>query len=82
MFGIGFGEIIVILLVVFLVAPREIPKVVKKIALFFHELDRIKENIINLNDEVKDIINEEIDDIKNHSKPDNLNENNEKDEKE
>ncbi|MBN2546043.1 MAG: hypothetical protein JXB50_09625 [Spirochaetes bacterium] len=78
MFGIGFGEIIVIFLIVFLIAPKEMPKMIKKTALFFHELGKIKEKIINLNEEVKDIINEEINEIKNRSDKDNLEGNKEK----
>ena len=70
MFGIGIGEIIVILLVIFLVSPRDLPKVMKKAGQFFGELARIKQELYNIKDDVNKIVRETE---KNKGKQDNTN---------
>ena len=62
MFGIGLGEILIILLIIFIISPKDLPKTIKKIAQIFNGLSKIRENISEINEDVSDIINEtEID---------------------
>jgi Sec-independent protein translocase protein TatA len=52
MWGIGFGEILVILLVVFLVAPKEIPRVIKKVGEFMSSLDKLRRDLFDVERDV------------------------------
>ena len=52
MFGLGIGEILLIVFVVFLIAPRDIPRVMRKIARFFDELGKIREEFLSVESEV------------------------------
>ena len=56
MFGIGLGEIIVILFVAFLINPREIPKMMRKIADFFTALRQMKEELMQMQDDVEEVL--------------------------
>jgi Sec-independent protein translocase protein TatA len=67
MFGIGLGEIIIILLVIFFISPKEIPKFLKKLGQFFAAFNKIKDELLQINNEVKDIISEEVHDITENS---------------
>jgi|GEM_PF-2435199 len=58
MFGLGIGELLLIVFVIFLISPKEIPKVMKKIGDFFASLNSIKDEIMDINEDVKDIIND------------------------
>jgi len=58
MFGIGIGEIILIMLIIFLISPKELPKVMKKIGQFFRELNRLKQEVMQLKKDVGDIVEE------------------------
>ena len=58
MFGIGIGEIILIMLIIFLISPKELPLVMKKIGQFFRELNRLKQEVMQLKKDVGDIVEE------------------------
>lgn len=58
MFGIGIGEIILVMLIVFLISPKELPRVMKKIGQFFGELNRLKREVMQLKKDVEDIVDE------------------------
>lgn len=58
MFGIGIGEIILVMLIIFLISPRELPKVMKKIGQFFGELNRLRREVLQLKKDVEDIVEE------------------------
>ncbi|MBN2443015.1 MAG: twin-arginine translocase TatA/TatE family subunit [Spirochaetales bacterium] len=58
MFGIGIGEIFVVILIVFLISPKELPKVMKKIGQFFNEMNRLKREVMQLKKDVEDIVDE------------------------
>lgn len=58
MFGIGLGEILLIIFIVFLISPREVPKVMRKIGEFFGLIEKIKKDIIELKEDVEDIVKE------------------------
>jgi Sec-independent protein translocase protein TatA len=58
MFGIGIEELLLIIFVIFLISPKELPKILKKIAEFFSSLNSIKDEITELNEDVKEIIND------------------------
>ena len=57
MFGIGLGEILLIILIIFIISPKDLPKAMKKLAQFFNVINKLKDEIANLDDNVKDIIN-------------------------
>ncbi len=63
MFGIGIGEIIIVLLIIFFLSPKEIPKFLRKAGQFIKAFNKIKDEVLQINDEVKDIINKESDDF-------------------
>ena len=46
MFGIGLGEIFLVMFIIFMISPRDLPKVMRKIGEFFRELDRIKKDLL------------------------------------
>lgn len=56
MFGIGLGEIILVMLIIFLISPKELPKVMKKLGQFFGELNRLKREVMQLRKDVGDIV--------------------------
>ncbi|RPJ07508.1 MAG: hypothetical protein EHM28_06870 [Spirochaetaceae bacterium] len=47
MWGIGYGEILLILFIIFLISPREIPRVIKKIGELMATLNRLKDEFSN-----------------------------------
>ena len=58
MFGLGFSEIIfVIVIFIILFGPNEIPKISKNIAKFYRDIIKVK-------DDFNDSVNEEINDLK------------------
>lgn len=59
MFGIGLGEILLIILIIFIISPKDLPKAMKKLAQFFNVINKLKDEIANLDDNVKDIINDD-----------------------
>jgi len=62
MFGIGIGELFIILFVAFLISPRELPALIKKVSNFIHYTRSIKEYFLQMQDDVEDILKEgEID---------------------
>jgi Sec-independent protein translocase protein TatA len=71
MFGIGLGEVFLIILVTFLVSPREIPRVLRKLGEFVAGMRRLRQDIIDLGNDVQDIVREEIPD-KSEVFPDEL----------
>ena len=56
MFGIGLGEILLIIFAIFLISPKDIPRVMKKIGQFFNTLNEVKKEITDLADDVEDIV--------------------------
>ena len=56
MFGIGLGEIIIIIFVAFLINPREIPKMMRKMANFFSALRQMKEELMEMQDDVEEVL--------------------------
>ncbi len=45
MFGIGLGEILLILFILFLISPKDLPKILKNVGRLFKELNIIKNEI-------------------------------------
>lgn len=58
MFGIGLGEIILILFVFFLIAPKDIPKLMRKIGQFFGAVDRLRKEFTAMGKEIQDATGE------------------------
>jgi Sec-independent protein translocase protein TatA len=58
MFGIGLEELLLFLLIVFLISPKDIPKVMKKIGSFLNELNRLKQEVLDLRKDIEDIARE------------------------
>jgi len=56
MFGIGLGEILLVVLITFLVSPRQIPKVMKKVGEFLHGLGQIKNQLLEIRDDVEEVV--------------------------
>ncbi len=65
MFGIGFGELLIIALVVFLVAPQEIPGLLRKLGLFAGKLNRLRSEYFDIETD----IHKQSDHGKSASKP-------------
>jgi Sec-independent protein translocase protein TatA len=55
MFGISFGELLLVILVVFLVSPRDLPRFMKKIGEFIATGDRLRKEISNIHNEIVSI---------------------------
>jgi Sec-independent protein translocase protein TatA len=68
-FGIGLGEIVLILLAIFLVAPREIPAVLKKVGLFFRELDKLKQELFSMKSELEELVTDDKQAVKGKEAP-------------
>jgi Sec-independent protein translocase protein TatA len=58
MFGIGFGEILIVILIIFLISPKDVPRVLKKVGQFFGELERVKRDLLQMKKDVEDIAKE------------------------
>jgi Sec-independent protein translocase protein TatA len=58
MFGIGLGEIFLIMFIIFMISPKDLPKVMRKIGEFFRELDRIKKDLTKIRDDIEEITSE------------------------
>ena len=58
MFGIGLGEIAVILFVAFLINPRKLPVLIRNVEKFMRSLRRIKEDFMDIQSDVEDVIKE------------------------
>ena len=58
MFNIGLPEMLMIIAITFLVAPREIPKVMRKVGQLFAALARIRDELTSLERDVSDIVQE------------------------
>jgi len=58
MFGIGIGEILLILFVAFLINPRELPVLIKKVSNFISYTRSIKEYFLQIQDDVEDVLKE------------------------
>lgn len=74
MFGIGLGEVLLIILVTFLISPKEIPKVLRKLGEMTAGFKRLRQELVDLGNDVKDIVEDELPDKKDII----LEENNEK----
>ena len=68
MFDFGFGEILLVLLIVFLICPKDIPKILRKIGQFLAGLEKLKDEIFDIKkditDSVKDVKADTLDDFK------------------
>ena len=56
MFGIGVGELVFILVIVFLVSPKELPKVMRKAGWFFRLMNRFREDVADIGAEVGEVV--------------------------
>jgi Sec-independent protein translocase protein TatA len=61
-FGIGLGEILLIVLVTFLVAPKEIPIVLRKLGQFFAMLGKLRDEVMDVRRDVEGIVQDAIPD--------------------
>jgi len=59
MFGLGIGEILIILFLIFLIAPKDIPKILRKLGKLFNEVNKIKEDLIDMKNEIQENIKDE-----------------------
>jgi Sec-independent protein translocase protein TatA len=55
MFGIGIGEILLILFIVFIISPKDIPKLMRKIGQFFGAIDKLRGEIADIEKEVREV---------------------------
>lgn len=55
MFGIGWGELVIIVLIMFLVAPKEIPKIMTKLARLVAGLRRMQSELQEAGREMKEL---------------------------
>ena len=59
MFGLGLGEIILIFLIIFLICPKDIPKALRKLGEIFATIEKLKENVFDINKDIQDIITDD-----------------------
>lgn len=68
MFDIGFGEILLIILIVFIICPKDIPVILKKLGQFLAGLQKIKDEIFDIKNDLTDTVSgykkEALDDFK------------------
>lgn len=63
MFGLGLGEILLILLIVFLISPKDLPKVMRKIGEFFGAVEKLKKEVFDIKKDVEEMVSDaKIDD--------------------
>ncbi len=58
MFGLGLGEILLVILVAFLVSPRDLPRVMRKIGEFFGAVQKIKREFSDTRNDIQSIFDE------------------------
>jgi Sec-independent protein translocase protein TatA len=58
MFGIGLGEILLIAFVVFLVAPRDLPELLRKVGRYLKEIEKVKREMLDIKSEIEELIDE------------------------
>lgn len=58
MFGIGLGEIALILFVAFLINPRKLPALIKNLETFMKALRHIKKEVMDLQSDVENVMKE------------------------
>jgi Sec-independent protein translocase protein TatA len=56
MFGIGLGEILLILFIIFIVSPRDIPRMIRKIGQAFSTIEKIRGELSDVEREVKGVV--------------------------
>jgi Sec-independent protein translocase protein TatA len=56
MFDIGFGEILLVILIVFLICPKDIPVILKKIGQFLAGLQKIKDEIFDIKNDLTETV--------------------------
>jgi Sec-independent protein translocase protein TatA len=61
-FGIGIGEILLIVLVTFLVAPKEIPVVLRKLGQIFGALGKLRDEFLEMRRDVEGIVGDAVPD--------------------
>ena len=59
MFGLGLGEILIIFFLIFIISPKDIPKFLRKLGQFFKTLDNIKDEIIDMKNDIHDTLKTE-----------------------
>jgi len=59
-FGVSFGEILLILILIFLISPKELPNIIKQIGIILANFDKIKKDLF----EIKDDFDQEFSTIK------------------
>jgi Sec-independent protein translocase protein TatA len=55
MFGIGLGEVALALLVVFLIAPKELPRAMRTVGRYAGTLERLRRDWCDVQQDVRDI---------------------------
>lgn len=58
MFGIGLGELLIVLLVVFLFSPKDLPRVMRRIGSFIGTLEQIRNDLFYIKKEFNNTIKE------------------------
>ncbi len=58
MFGIGLGEILLVLFITFLISPKDLPRVLRKIGQLFGLLSRVEEDLREIRRDVEDTLHE------------------------
>ncbi|MBN1799224.1 MAG: hypothetical protein JW822_11655 [Spirochaetales bacterium] len=67
MFGIGLGELLLILFLLFLISPKDIPKLLKKAGRLLRQINTIKDEITHVAEDKKPGKNEKK--MKKDSRP-------------
>jgi len=58
MFGIGLGEILLILFIVFIISPKEIPAIMRKIGRFMAGLEKFRKEITDVERGLREVPDE------------------------
>lgn len=58
MFGIGLGEILLVLLVVFFISPKELPRFMRKVGELLGVVEKVRKEVFAIKENVKEIIDE------------------------
>ena len=58
MFGVGFGELFLVLLIVFFLSPKDLPKVMRHIGRFIGTTERIRNELFTKKKDVEEMVSE------------------------
>lgn len=65
MFGISIGELLLVLIVVFLISPKELPIFMRKIGRAIGAIEKVRDDLFSIKKEFEDVVTDDFRDFDN-----------------